>query len=141
MNSPLFPDVTVFAKAVIRQNTLDARDHGDLRVDLVYCKSDPWAVWFLLGNDYDDRPAWAVARDVVAAGCAAPSGEGDVHIRPDGRDVVVKFETPGGRFVFVLSRNLVQSFLKATFRVVRQGREQVDVDGAIARILPTGWVL
>ncbi len=141
MNPPLHPDVTVFAKAVIRENTADARDHGDLRVDLVYGKSDPWAVWFLLGHDCEDRPAWVVCRDLVAAGCAAPAGDGDVHIRPQGRDVVVKFESPEGRFVFVLSRALVTKFLKATFRVVRQGREVVDVDEAIARMRPTGWVL
>lgn len=141
MNPPLHPDVTVVAKAAIRENTCDPRDHGWVRVDLVYGKSDPHAAWFLCYKNAHDTAAWAVARDVVAAGCASPAGSGDVRVRPEGADLVVTFESPEGRFVFTLSRTVVVKFLKATFRAVRQGRETVDVDEAIARMRPTGWVL
>lgn len=142
MNPPLFPDVTVFARATIRENTADPRDHGWTRVDLVYGKSDPYAVWFLCYENAHDAAAWPVARDVVAAGCASPAGSGDVRVRPEGADLLVTFESPEGRFVFTLSRTLVVKFLKATFRSVRQGQETVAVDEAIARMRPTGgWVL
>jgi hypothetical protein len=142
VNPPIHPDVTVLALAVVLENTADSRDCGPLRVELVYGRSDPYAVWFIIGES-KDPPAWVVARDLVAAGCASPSGDGDVRIWPVGPQLVVRLESPEGRFVFALPRSQVDRFLTATFREVRQGREAVglDVDEAIARMRPTGWVL
>ncbi len=141
MKAPLHPDVAFMTTAVVRANTKDPTGPAQLQVELVYSHTDPFAVWLNIAAPGRRTAVWAVSRDLVAAGCAAPSGDGDVRIRPDGDGVVVELETDAGWSVFVVPRKHVVKFLKATFRVVRQGRETVDVDEAIARMRPTGWVL
>lgn len=144
MRPPLHPDVLVVTDAAIRENTVNPASVGRrLPVALAYSKEDPWAVWFVLGGGRYERKAWAVSRDVVAAGVAYPSGDGDVRIRREGFRVLVRFESPEGRIELAFHRSRLRRFVRSTFRVVGQGREDVGsaVDAAVAEMLAGGWVL
>lgn len=143
MNPPRRADVVNTVAAEIRENTADPGDPGWVRVELVYGMSDPCAVWFLIGEECEDRAAWVVSRDLLAAGVASPSGDGDVHVFPERSLLVVRLQSPEGRFVFTVPRDQVARFLRSTFQVVRPGRENVtaDIDEAIARMRPGQWSL
>lgn len=130
--------------AVIRENTADAATVGEhLPVVLVYGRTDPCALWFVLGGGRYERKPWAASRDVVAAGLAYPSGDGDVRIHREGRHILARFESPHGRIVLAFRRSPLRRFVRSTFRVVPQGREvaESDADVAIAEMLTGGWVL
>ncbi len=139
---PPRPDVAVVCRAAIRENTEAPGRAGKIRVELRYATSDPYAVWFLLGPGAR-RKEWVAARALVAAGTAYPAGDGDIRIRRHGSALLVRFESPVGRLRLVLPRRPVVRFLRASFRLVRPGCEDVsaDIDTAVAAIRAGGWVL
>src|SRR4029078_607520 len=56
---------------------------ADLDAELRYDPADPFAVSLAIGVDCGEPVVWTFARDLLAAGVNAPSGEGDITIEPD----------------------------------------------------------
>ena len=85
---------------------------------------------------------WAFGRDLMSRGRHAPTGDGDVHVRPGldagGRAIVlIDLHSPDGEArVQALTEDL-ESFLDETAAMVRPGTESehLDVEAVIARLL------
>jgi hypothetical protein len=104
---------------------------------LAYDASDPYAVraTFLAG---DDSVEWVFARDLLASGVSRPTGDGDVHVSPDGPEVIlISLASPDGRAVLAAPSAEVSGFVARTYELVPPGDEwrHVDVDAAISRLL------
>lgn len=113
-------------------------------VQLRFAVDDPFAVHlrFTTGPARDVR--WVFARDLLTDGLLAPTGDGDVRVRPSAdatRDVVlVELSSPSGHACFEASATAVAAFLDRSFAVVAPGREseQVDLDAALVALLTPG---
>ncbi len=146
MTPPTDPDVWVETRGVVRRSTLAPAAAGaQFDVRLAYFGSDPFAAWFVL-HEVDGPKGWVVSRDVLVAGVDDHAGVADVRVWPllPARErVVVALSSNDGEFVFDVPGADVVRFLRAAFRLVPRGREDVSaaVDAAIGRMLPEGWVL
>lgn len=111
-----------------------------LVANLRYDASDPYAVTATFRAD-DTEIAWVLARDLLAEGLSAPTGEGDVQVWPgrsEGREVVmVSLSSPDGHAVLEADSLPLREFLERTFDTVAPGAEghHIDVDSTIAAIL------
>src|SRR3954447_6380478 len=56
---------------------------AELDAELRYDPADPFAVSLAIGVECGDPVVWTFARDLLSAGIAAASGEGDITIEPD----------------------------------------------------------
>ncbi|MGH3496951.1 MAG: SsgA family sporulation/cell division regulator [Nocardioidaceae bacterium] len=106
-----------------------------------YDRDDPYAVTaaFSLGHQ---NVSWVFARSLLAAGQYAPTGDGDVVVRPvlDERgqaQVCLELMSPDGIAVLTTPAPEVQRFVRMTERLVPDGEESrhIDVDDAVQRIL------
>ncbi|WP_371481280.1 SsgA family sporulation/cell division regulator [Kitasatospora sp. NBC_00315] len=60
-----------------------------LQVGLAYRADDPMVLrlTFDMAGPADEAPVtWVISRELLLDGLDAPTGEGDVHVRPDGTD-------------------------------------------------------
>lgn len=112
---------------------------------LRYSATDPYAVRLVLllpADDTADDAAgapesveWLFSRSLLTEGLLAPTGEGDVQVRVDGRSVVLEL---AGSAVVVLPLDGMVEFLTDSYAVVPTGSEPAsapDLDAAIARLL------
>jgi hypothetical protein len=116
--------------------TGDARLEAELRYDL----SDPLAVSLAIGTQCDEPVVWVFARDLLAAGIAGPTGEGDITIEPDNAGDVqeIRITLATDCLATLLApRDRVVEFLVETFTRVPSGSEfdEVDFDAEIASLL------
>ncbi|WSR67655.1 SsgA family sporulation/cell division regulator [Streptomyces sp. NBC_01180] len=82
--------------------------------------------------------SWAFARDLLVAGLRAPSGMGDVRIRPFGFDrTVLEFHSREGVAMVHIHTTDLRHFLKRTETLVPSGREHryLDVDQDVVELL------
>ncbi|HET7310031.1 MAG TPA: SsgA family sporulation/cell division regulator [Mycobacteriales bacterium] len=117
---------------------------ADLDAELRYDPADPFAVSLAIGVDCGEPVVWTFARDLLAAGVNAPSGEGDITIEPDmsegfgadERRLRVTLATDC-MATMVASTDRVVEFLVETFAIVPTGAEldRVDFDAEIAALL------
>jgi Streptomyces sporulation and cell division protein, SsgA len=117
---------------------------ADLDAELRYDPADPFAVSLAIGVDCGEPVVWTFARDLLAAGVNAPSGEGDITIEPDMSD---GFGVEERRLRVTLatdcmatmlaSTDRVVEFLVETYAIVATGAEldRVDFDAEIAALL------
>ncbi|WP_431678823.1 SsgA family sporulation/cell division regulator [Kitasatospora sp. KL5] len=119
-----------------------------LRVTLHYRSDDPLAVrmffpaeFSLDGEALPEAPAeveWVFARWLLAAGLDAPSGVGDVHVRPTagGRTMVELRSAEGVALVRFEAADL-RRFLFESYLAVPEEREALllDADRALAELL------
>jgi hypothetical protein len=109
---------------------------------LAWSRADPLAVRLLLTAE-PDHPAlphgqWAVLRDFLRYGCAHPTGDGLVRIRPDRAGRVILELVDGSRACVVhLDVERVTRFLDATEEICPSGEERNDaaIDALIDRLL------
>ncbi|MCW2667765.1 MAG: putative regulator [Frankiales bacterium] len=92
---------------------------------LRYSAQDPWAVRLVLlieatGPDAPESVEWVFSRDLLTTGLVAPSGEGDVHVRVEGRTAVVEL---AGRAGVLLPLDGLVEFLAESYDVVPTGGE------------------
>jgi len=111
-----------------------------LEAMLTYSAADPHAVHLMFLQGRTVTSEYIFGRDLLAEGVRAPAGEGDVLVAPHEEldDLYLAITlTPASGYPFLLYvvRELVVDFVDQTFRTVPHGREQVDVDAAIATIL------
>lgn len=99
-----------------------------MNVDLQYRSDDPHAVTMRF-QARDQESTWLVGRELLADGLLAPTGLGDVRLRPEGGDVVVlDLFTEDSHAVFHLSAEELDRFLQSTYAAVPAGREVVDFE-------------
>ncbi|GHH34682.1 SsgA family sporulation/cell division regulator [Lentzea cavernae] len=99
-----------------------------MNVDLQYRSDDPHAVT-LRFQARDQESVWLVGRELLADGLLAPTGLGDVRLRPgDGDVLVLELLTEDSHAVFHLSATVLQRFLDSTYAAVPAGREVLDFD-------------
>ena len=110
---------------------------------LLWRPDDPLAVELLL-TAQPDHPAlprgrWVVLRDFLRYGLDAPTGDGDVRLRPDDqRDrLELVLARPGRAACVSLPRPTVLDFLERTERAVPCGAERSEeaLDALLARLL------
>lgn len=110
-----------------------------VRAGFQYRTDDPLAVYLVIRPAGDDPIVWAFARDLLEAGLTAPAGDGDVQIgpwsNPRGEFTHIRLSSPEGTALFEAHRSVVTRFLRRSFQVVPAGRETVDVDAWIPRLL------
>ena len=132
--------VTTPLSLVVSTSTGEAELDAELRYD----PSDPFAVSLAIGVECGDPVVWTFARDLLAAGVSAPSGEGDITIEPDhtsamddsDRKLRVTLATDC-LATMVTSTARVVEFLVETYAVVPTGSEldRVDLDAEIAALV------
>lgn len=113
-------------------------EEASLRGGLRYDPADALAVSLRLGRD-SQEVVWTFARDLLAEGAYAPTGDGDVHIWPclNSRGeaiVIVELVSPDGELLVEAPMREVRAFLEESERAVPRGTEHVDVDSCLARI-------
>jgi len=119
---------------------------GEAEVDaeLRYDPTDPFAVSLVIGVDCGEAVVWTFARDLLAAGVNAPTGEGDITVEPDTshgmavEERVLRITLATDCLATMLaSTDRVIEFLVETFAVVPTGCEldRVDFDAEIASLL------
>lgn len=82
--------------------------------------------------------AWEFSRELLAAGVVAPTGVGDVRVRPYGRErTVVEFHAPEGVAMVHVRTAEVCRFLRRTQHLVPLGCEHLflDLDQDLAELL------
>jgi len=116
---------------------------ADLDAELRYDPADPFAVSLAIGVDCGDPVVWTFARELLAAGVNAPSGEGDITLEPDmsegfGGERTLRITLATDCMATMLaSTDRVVEFLVETYAVVPTGSEldRVDFDAEIAALL------
>lgn len=112
---------------------------AELDAELRYDPADPFAVSLAIGTDCGEPVVWTFARDLLAAGITAPSGEGDITIEPDtGEERVLHITLATDCMAtMIASSDRVVEFLVETFALVPTGAEldRVDLDAEIAALL------
>jgi hypothetical protein len=117
---------------------------AELDAELRYDPSDPFAVSLAIGVDCSEPVVWTFARDLLAAGVNAPSGEGDITIEPDTSHGLLHEErvlritlATDCLATMIASTDRVIEFLVETYAVVPTGAEldRVDFDAEIAALL------
>ncbi|MGP3999786.1 SsgA family sporulation/cell division regulator [Streptomyces sp. 8N706] len=113
----------------------------DIPAVLRYRRDDPLAVRVcfpprasLVGSDV----AWVFARDLLAAGLEAPTGDGDVHVRPFGAGAtVMEFHAAVGTAMVRMESADLRRFLQRSYVLVPAGNEhlELDVDADLAALL------
>jgi hypothetical protein len=105
-----------------------------------YRAADPFAVTLAVRTRHDRWVEWLVGRDLVAESLAAPTGLGDIRMRPktvQGYDIVeIEIRSTDGRAILEVDRDLLRHFVDATTEIVALGDEagRMDIDGEIARL-------
>ena len=135
---------TTTASTVSHTVTLDLIDSTGtatpIKAQLQYDPRDPYAVTtvFVTGGG---QVRWTFARDLLASGLYAPSGQGDVHVWPcldaDGRAVVViELSAPDGEALLQAKTGDLAAFVKRVNKAVAPGTEsdRLDVDATIRAI-------
>ena len=115
---------------------------------LCYHPSDPFAVRIAFGeedgqDDADEGIAWLLGRELLHAGLAHPTGDGDVRIWPahTASDVLfLHLRAPSGEALFELSRATVAAFLRHTEVLVPPGSEAalLQLDEELDTLLSNG---
>lgn len=133
--------VTVIEQALRARLVASAPRMETVPVTLRYDSRDPFAVRI-------DFPApatlensditWVFGRELLAAGVSAPTGVGDVRVRPYGYDrTALEFHAPEGVAVVHLRTGELRRFLRRAQGAVPWGREHLylHLDHGLAELL------
>ncbi|WP_031171844.1 SsgA family sporulation/cell division regulator [Streptosporangium roseum] len=129
------------SRSVTQGLTLWAADRPDypLAAVLTYSADDPYAVRLAFVQGSRETVAYVFARGLLADGLYDPVGEGDVMVGPheDHEPYLVITLRPedGYPFALYVVRSQIEAFVDRAYRLVAMGRERVDVDAVVARIL------
>ncbi|MET9382591.1 SsgA family sporulation/cell division regulator [Streptomyces sp. NPDC002928] len=102
-----------------------------------YTDADPLAVHVDFPSEVSldgEEATWTFGRTLLEAGLRGPSGSGDVHIWPCGRDrTVLEFHSPHGMALLQFDTLALRRFLLRTYAVVAPGEE--DLAAAVDKSL------
>lgn len=115
------------------------RPQVPVRAVFLYRDADPYAVTLAFEAGPLRWVSWTFARDLLAAGLAATSGEGDVRITPDNGDdtrVWLHVASPSGAACFAFQRADLERALDDAEHLVPEGTEaeHFDWDREIAKL-------
>lgn len=119
---------------------VDAGTTIPVDVVLRYDSADPYAVTVAFRTG-DAGVEWVFARDLLAAGLQAPSGQGDVMIWPtigaEDETISISLSTPEGHALFEAPRWILQDFVAQSLEAVPSGAEadHLDIDELLAALL------
>lgn len=103
-----------------------------LPVRLRYSADDPYALHAQFLTGAHESVDWVFARELLTEGVHRPAGEGDVRVWPargEHGDVVhIALTSPDGQALLVAPTARLQEFLAATYRLVPDGAESVNLD-------------
>ncbi|MEV7012017.1 SsgA family sporulation/cell division regulator [Streptosporangium sp. NPDC051022] len=115
------------------------RPETPLAAVLSYSAADPYAVRLAFIQGSRETTVYGFARSLLADGLYDPAGEGDVLVGPhtDYEPYLVLTLRPaeGYPFACYVVREAIEAFVEKSYRLVPMGREHLDIDAAIARIL------
>jgi hypothetical protein len=112
-----------------------------LAASLLYTSDDPYALRMAFHVGTDEPVEWIFARDLLAAGMTALSGEGDVQAWPSAEDgqagLHIVLSSPFGRAHFVAPRAAIAEFLRRSYEAIPAGREgdYLDIAGELDGLL------
>ncbi|NLU70013.1 SsgA family sporulation/cell division regulator [Streptomyces sp. HNM0574] len=106
---------------------------------LRFTTCDPLAVQLRFAADASldgTEVVWTFGRELLEAGTHAPSGEGDVHIRPDapGR-TVIELHSPQGVAVLEFPTAALRHFLTRSYAAAPDGQGHPELDSALTALL------
>ncbi|GGJ28917.1 SsgA family sporulation/cell division regulator [Streptomyces brasiliensis] len=102
--------------------------------EFAFNSGDPLAVTLVFDSDGEYPVRWVFARDLLAEGLTARSGQGDVEIWPVYRAgrrslwIQVGKARTGRTALFEVPARPVAQWLAQSYAVVPRGREMADVD-------------
>ena len=120
-----------------------AAPHAALEVvvTLRYERADPFAVSVVFpaqstleGTDI----VWVFARELLETGLRAAEGDGDVRLRPSGRDrTVIELHAPEATALVEFTTASLRRFLWHSYRLTPRGEEhlELDLDGELSELL------
>ncbi len=108
-----------------------------------YWMSDPFAVSMEFSDGASPSVTWYLSRDLLTAGLATPSGEGDVKIRPFVGEAGIfhmTLSSADGEVQLWVPRPETAVFLRKTYDMVPYGQEInfMDLDLEIEKLLRDG---
>jgi Streptomyces sporulation and cell division protein, SsgA len=112
-----------------------------LVASLFYSGEDPYAVRMAFHVGTDEPVEWIFARDLLAAGMAGPSGEGDVKVWPSsaGGEAALNLvlSSPFGQAHFEAPMPPLADFLRRTYDAIPAGHEGdfIDIGGELDGLL------
>jgi hypothetical protein len=117
-----------------------ATGYADLAAELRYDLDDPFAVTLHIGTDCDEPVVWVFARELLSAGVAGPTGEGDITVEParEGGERMVRITLATDCVATMLApSDTVVEFLVETYARVPTGTESdhVDFEAEISSLL------
>ena len=118
-------------------------EHGavPLVASLDYCADDPYAIKMAFHVGTDEPVEWIFARELLAAGLEAPTGEGDVQVWPqdgDASDILnIALSSPFGEAHFQAPKSATAEFLRSTYQIIPEGSETdfLNVDSELEDLL------
>lgn len=102
------------------------QEHTFWGAALVYDPDDPLAVTIDFGDDVPGF-SWVCSRDLLADGLKGHSGIGDMRLWPDGDQIMIALSSHEGSGLLSIDRVDMFDFLKATYEIVRRGRERLNL--------------
>ncbi|MGW1884987.1 SsgA family sporulation/cell division regulator [Streptomyces sp. NPDC001970] len=132
---------TVIEQAVQARLVASAPQMESVPATLRYDPADPFAV----SMDFPPpatlegtQVSWAFSRELLAEGMEAPTGLGDVRVRPYGYDrTVLEFHAPEGTAMIHVRSSELRRFLERAQGLIPAGCEHLhlDLDGDLAELL------
>ena len=122
-------------------NLRPARATAPVEVQLRYEPLDTYAVCMILNAGGSGQVEWVIARDLLAEGLIAASGEGDVRISPctDTPELtVITMNSDSGQATFEAATDGLAQFLNDSYDLVAVGDEHrwMNIDDTLSRLLP-----
>jgi hypothetical protein len=114
----------------------DAGPERSIDAELCYDSRNPYAVSITFSGPHR-TVEWTFARDLLADGMLAPSGVGDVHVRPGvGTDLVLDLYSPAGAATLCAHIADIAEFVITTYELVPSGHEElgIDFDAELAKL-------
>ncbi|MGW1695072.1 SsgA family sporulation/cell division regulator [Streptomyces sp. NPDC002399] len=108
---------------------------------LLYRSQDPLVVEFLFHDPVRGPVPWVISRELLARGMLAPSGEGDVRIRPAGTGpnalLHLLLTPPGGPAHLIAPLPALEHWMFRTYQLVpaAQEAEALDLESHLDRFL------
>ena len=118
-------------------------EHGavPLVASLCYNAADPYAIRMAFHVGTEDPVEWIFSRDLLSAGLAGPTGEGDVQVWP-GEDhglgvLNISLSSPFGQAHFEAPMISIADFLNRTFGLIAAGCESdfINIDSELDDLL------
>lgn len=112
-----------------------------LVASLFYSGADPYAVRMAFHVGTDEPVEWIFARDLLSAGMAGPSGEGDVRVWPSAAEgeptLNLVLSSPFGQAHFEAPMQDLADFLRRTYEAIPAGHEAeyFDIGGELDGLL------